>query len=324
MLIDHVTIKVLAGHGGKGAVAFSDQKMVFGPTGASGGTGGDVYLEAVADIGALRRFKSAKVFQAENGDMGHRSFRDGNRGKDLVLLVPRGTVVRNLQNKDEHELVNVGERLLVAKGGKRGKGNYYYRSATNTTPRESQPGLPGEEFDIELELKLIADVGLIGFPNVGKSSFLNSFTRADSPVANYAFTTLEPHLGAYHHLILADLPGLIEGASEGKGLGIKFLRHIERTRVLMHFIDAETKDPKADYETIRKELGTYNKLLLSKPEYIFISKSDTVDEKRIKEIIKALKYTKKEISPISIYDDSQMSSAKKLLSGLLKDIPKVK
>lgn len=320
MLIDNVVIKVLAGKGGAGAVAFSKIMMSLGPTGASGGHGGSAYLEAVADLGALRKFRTKKVFNAEDGRDGRGSFRDGHRGEDLVLHVPRGTVVHNLTTKAEHELTKLGERLLVVKGGNGGKGNFHYRSSTNTSPKQSQPGLPGETCELELELKLIADIGLIGFPNIGKSSFLNAVTNAQSRVANYAFTTLEPHLGAYEGLILADLPGLIEGASSGKGLGIKFLRHIERTRILFHFIDAETIDPLTDYKTLRRELGAYNPVLLEKREFIVISRTDLADESRCKEISQVLAHLGKEIIMLSINDKKLMTEIRKVLDRIRKEV----
>ncbi len=321
MLIDNVTIKVRAGKGGKGAVAFSKTKMTFGPTGAGGGRGGNVYLEAVTDLGALRHFRTKKSFSAEDGRDGRASFRDGHDGKDLILAVPRGTVVHNLTLNTQFECTKIGERVLVAKGGNGGKGNFHYKSSINTSPKESQPGLPGEACSLHLELKLIADIGLVGLPNVGKSSFLNEITSAKSPVADYAFTTLEPYLGAYYGLILADIPGLIEGASSGKGLGIQFLRHIERTRTLFHFIDATTKDPVKDYDVIRRELGAHNPLLLEKPEYIFITKADLVEKKQTSKIIQALSaHTKnKEIFLLSIYDNAKMTALKKFLNAKIKN-----
>jgi GTP-binding protein len=318
MLIDNATITVKAGKGGKGAVAFSKIKMSLGPTGGSGGRGGSAYLEAVSDLGALRRFRSTKDFEAENGRDGRPSFRDGHIGKDLILLVPRGTIVHGAADGETHEMNKIGERVLVAKGGNGGKGNFQYRSSRNTTPKQSQPGLPGEACTLQLELKLIADIGIIGLPNVGKSSFLNAVTNAQSPVANYHFTTLEPYLGSYFGLILADIPGLIEGASSGKGLGVKFLRHIERTRILFHFIDSNTEDPIRDYEVIHKELGAYNPLLLEKTEYLFVTKIDTVDEKRVEEVAQKLKkHTRaKEIFTISVKNPDAMVAAKKLLNSI--------
>lgn len=320
MLIDEVRIKVSAGRGGKGAVAFSHIMMSLGPTGGSGGKGGDVYLEAVADLGALRHFRTKKSFAAENGLTGRSAFRDGRMGDNLVLVVPRGTVARDLISSKEYELTKLGERVLVAAGGKGGKGNFQYRSSRNTSPKQSQPGLPGEAAELVLELKLIADVGLIGLPNIGKSSFLNEVTSAKSRVANYAFTTLEPNLGSYNGLILADIPGLIEGASSGRGLGVKFLRHIERTRILFHFVSAESADPLTDYKIIRAELGAYRKALLEKTEYIIVSKSDAVSDERLREIMHALRPAKREVLAISIYDSEQMTAARKLLDTILKEM----
>lgn len=313
MLIDNVSIKVAGGHGGIGAATFSGVKMTLGPTGGSGGKGGSVYLAAVADLGALRKYRSEKSFRAEDGKDGRSALRDGHDGQDLILPVPRGTWVKNITSGEEFELTKSGERILVAKGGKGGKGNFQYKSSTNTSPKQFQSGLSGEEFDLHLELKLIADIGLIGLPNVGKSSFLNELTNSQSRVANYPFTTLEPHLGAYYNLILADIPGLIAGASGGKGLGIKFLRHIERTKILFHFIDCGTENALRDYKVIRKELGAYNKNLLKKSEYVILSKSDTVDEKKIAEIKKSLKSIKRNMLTVSIHNFDQIKAVQDLL-----------
>ena len=193
------------------------------------------------------------------------------------------------------KLLKSDSAKLIAKGGKGGKGNWFFRSSINTSPKQFEEGKPGEYFELRLELKMIADVGFIGLPNVGKSSLLNELTKANAKVANYPFTTLEPNLGVYYDLILADIPGLIEGASTGKGLGIKFLRHIERTKVLFHFVSADSADPIKDYKTVRTELEAYNKLLLEKPEYIFLSKSDVVTSDVISKIKKDFKKIGKEI-----------------------------
>jgi GTP-binding protein len=224
--------------------------------------------------------------------------------------------VKNLITNTWCELSTVGQRLLVAKGGIGGRGNFHFRSPTNTTPKGAESGLVGEGSTLELELKLIADVGLVGLPNVGKSSFLNAVTNAQSPVADYAFTTLEPHLGMYYGVVIADIPGIIEGASTGKGLGIKFLRHIERTRVLFHFLDAQSTDPFLDYKVIRAELGAHSTELLEKPEFIIISRADNVSDTRLKEIIKSLKPLKREIIPISILDEKLLVGVKKVLNSI--------
>lgn len=328
MLIDEVTIKIQAGNGGKGAVAFNKNMMSLGPTGGNGGKGGSVYFEGVSDLSALNQFRYKKDIKAENGEDGRGKFRDGNNGKDLVLKAPLGTVIQ--KNDDlisriikTEEILKVGEKILVAKGGNGGKGNFLFRSSRNTSPKQFQEGLPGESFVIKLELKFIADVGIIGLPNAGKSSLLNELTKAKSRVENYPFTTLEPNLGVYYELILADIPGLIEGASVGKGLGIKFLRHIERVKVLFHLISAESENLANDYETIRRELMAYDKKLTEKIEYVFLSKSDTTTKEKIKEkldifkkINPALFVDNKRIQAISVYDWDSLEKVKEILNNL--------
>ncbi|MBN2198035.1 GTPase ObgE [Candidatus Wolfebacteria bacterium] len=316
MLIDDVKIKVFAGNGGKGAVAFNKIKMALGPTGGSGGKGGSIYFEGVSDLSALSQFRFKKEFKAQDGLDGRDQFRDGQDGKDLIIKIPVGTVIYNLKNKTESEITKINERLLVVKGGKGGKGNFLFRSSRNTTPKQFQPGLPGEEAEIRLELKFIADIGFIGLPNVGKSSLLNELTNAKSKVANYSFTTLEPNLGIYYELILADIPGLIEGSSIGKGLGIKFLRHVERTKIFFHFISAESTTLVKDYKTIRNELEKYNKKLLKKPEYLFLSKSDVLNSEKLKKKLIILKKLNPKVLAISILDDKSIEKVKKILNTL--------
>lgn len=318
MLIDDIKIKIKAGDGGQGTVKFSKTKMTLGPTGGNGGRGGNVYLEGVSDIGALIQFRHKKELKAEDGRNGRAQLNDGEAGEDLILKVPIGTVAHNLSTKKDEEIISVGQRLLIAKGGRGGKGNFRFRSSTNTSPTKFQEGLPGEEYEFRLELKLIADVGFIGLPNVGKSSLLNELTNAKSKVANYFFTTLNPNLGAYYELILADIPGLIEGASNDKGLGIKFLRHIERTKTLFHLISAESSDPAQDYRIIRNELKAYNKELLDKTEYVFLSKADTLTQDEIDKKLSKLKKTDKKAIPISIIDDESIKHVEKILRALIK------
>ena len=316
MLVDDITIKVKAGKGGDGTTAFNSQKMGLGPTGARGGNGGSIYFEGIADLGALNSLRNQKVFQAQDGGRGGRQLNDGPAGKDLIIKVPTGTVIHNLVIGTDQEVIQIGEQVLAAKGGNGGHGNYHFRGPHNTSPREFQPGKPGQEFQIHLELKLIADVGLIGLPNAGKSSLLNELTRAKSKVANYAFTTLQPHLGAYYELLLADIPGLIEGASEGRGLGVKFLRHVERTRILFHLVSAESNDPAGDYQTIRKELGAYNPALLEKDEFLFLSKTDMIEPAEAKKKLTQLKKLNPNVSLLSIHDLDSIQVIEKILNRI--------
>lgn len=318
MLIDDVKIKLKAGRGGDGMAAFNKTKMNLGPTGASGGKGGSIYFEGVSDFSALGQFRYKKELVAQDGEKGKRQLNDGSDGNDLILKVPIGTVVHNLSTNKDDEIISIGQRLLLVKGGRGGKGNFKFRSSINTSPTEFQMGSSGEECELHLELKLIADVGFIGLPNVGKSSLLNKLTNANSKVANYSFTTLEPNLGVYYELILADIPGLIEGASSGKGLGIKFLRHIERTKVLFHFISAQSEEPAKDYQIIQNELGIYNKELLNKPEYIFLSKADLFDKNEINKKLDKLKAIDKEAMAISVINDTNINYIEKILREIIK------
>lgn len=316
MLIDDVTIHVTAGAGGSGVASFGDGKSHRGPNGGNGGNGGNVILEAVADLGALRKYRAKKSFKAEPGMDGRSSFRDGHTGEDLVLPVPRGTVVHR-EGYEPFELVTVGEQVIVSKGGRGGKGNFLYRSSTNVAPRQFQSGKPGEQADIRLELRLIADIGFVGYPNVGKSSLLNTLTRASSRVANYAFTTLEPHLGVFGDLVLADIPGIIEGASSGKGLGTKFLRHIVRTRAILHCVSATSEDPVKDYKAIRKELASYSKELAAKPERVLLTKSDELAPADIAKLQKKLeKAVGAPVLPVSILDDASIKDLGETLVAL--------
>ena len=317
MIIDDVKIKITAGHGGKGLVVFNKTKMALGPTGGSGGCGGNIFLQGVSDIGALRQFRFRKDIKAEDGQNGRNQLHDGHDAGDLILLVPVGTVSHNLTTRKTLEITKIGQLELVAKGGKGGRGNFLFRSATNTSPKQFEEGTNGQSFELRLELKMIADVGFVGLPNVGKSSLLNELTAAKSKVANYPFTTLNPNLGVYYDLILADIPGLIEGASTGKGLGIKFLRHVERTKVLFHFVSSDSTDPVGDYKTVRAELSKYNELLLEKNEYIFLSKSDLALPEVILKMVAEFKKVGQKIIPISIIDPDSIESVKKILNNLI-------
>lgn len=317
MLIDDVTIDVKAGDGGDGASTFNKNMNELGPTGTSGGHGGSVWCTGVADIGALARWRNSKAAHAGDGEPGQGQYRDGKDGADLAFPVPVGTVVHNLDTGTDEEVTAIGQQVLIARGGKGGKGNFHYRSSTNTSPRKYQEGGLGEHFHVRLELKLIADVGLIGFPNAGKSSLLNELTRAQQKVANYPFTTLEPGLGAYYELIIADIPGLIEGASRGKGLGIKFLRHVERTKTLFHLISVESENPVRDYTLVRDELKQHDPKLLDKKEYVFLSKTDMTDLGTVTEKIKALKKSGVTAIPLSIHDADSLDHVASILRELI-------
>ncbi len=313
MLVDDVEVFIAAGSGGDGAVAFKKEKMSQGPTGGSGGKGGDIYIKGVSDLGALGKFRYKKRIVAENGENGGVRLCDGRDGSDIILEVPVGTVAHNLDTGEQKEVLNIGQQELVARGGRGGKGNFQFRSSTNTSPQQYQEGKEGEASHFRLELKLIADVGFVGLPNVGKSSLLNELTNASSKVANYPFTTLEPNLGVYYELVLADIPGLIKGASSGKGLGIKFLRSVEHTKVLFHIISAESENPLHDYKVVRDELKKYGEFLLEKEEYVFLSKKDLLSDKELKKKTEKLK----EAVPFSVIDDESLEKVKEILRDII-------
>ncbi len=316
MLIDEVKIILSGGKGGDGVVGFDSSKGSQGPSGGRGGHGGSVYLEGISRLDALNQFRTQKKFSAENGENGKTTLNDGAAGKDLILKVPIGTIARNINTGCDYEIVKAGEKILAARGGRGGRGNWFFRSSVNTTPLEFELGAEGEEFNFTLELRMIADIGLIGLPNAGKSSLLNEMTKANAKVASYAFTTLEPNLGNFYGKIIADLPGLIEGASGGKGLGIKFLRHIKRTKVLAHCLSSESEDLRRDYKIIRREMEKYEPELLKKPEYIFLTKADLLEKKEIKKKIKELKEINPHVLAVSIIDEASLKKVKKLFSEI--------
>ncbi|OGE14475.1 hypothetical protein A3F00_00565 [Candidatus Daviesbacteria bacterium RIFCSPHIGHO2_12_FULL_37_11] len=299
MLIDEVDIIVKGGHGGPGCVSFIGKHG--GPDGGDGGKGGDVLVEATTDLYALNRFLAKSTLSADNGTAGKSNQRSGENGKDLTLIMPIGTFLIE-ESGAEIELNELNKKILLAKGGLGGRGNAFFKSSRNTTPKRAQPGLSGEEKKLSLKLKLIADFGLIGLPNAGKSSLLNEITNAEAKVGSYPFTTLEPNLGMLNGKILADIPGLIEGASEGRGLGHRFLKHIEKVNLLLHLISAESIDPLNDYQVIQKELKAYNLKLLEKEEIILLTKSDLVEAKDLEKKLKSLAKTKKKIIPVSIHN----------------------
>ncbi|PIT93275.1 MAG: GTPase ObgE [Candidatus Harrisonbacteria bacterium CG10_big_fil_rev_8_21_14_0_10_38_8] len=324
MLIDEVKIKVRAGHGGPGAVLFNKIPGMQGPTGGNGGRGGSIIFKGVVDVFALKRYRFDKDFFAEDGKRGMSNLKAGGAGKDLELLVPMGTLIYEGEELLT-EINSENKEFLIAKGGKGGRGNFEFRSATKTTPMYAQKGLPGDEKDLRLELQLIADVGLIGFPNAGKSSLLNEVTAAHAKIGSYPFTTLEPNLGVYigtkeknygRHIVLADIPGLISGASKGKGLGIKFLKHIKRTRVLFHCLSCESKTPVKEYKVIRDELEKYDLDLSKKKEYLLLTKTDLISKERLKKLVTKMKKYNKDIYTVSVYDYDSIELLKDLLNKI--------
>ena len=300
MLVDEIDIIVQGGKGGKGCVSFFG-KTDGGPDGGDGGRGGDVYIQAISDLYALNQFVAKNFRGAQDGKEGSSNKKSGAAGNDIAILLPIGTVITDAKDK-KVELNELDKKILMVKGGLGGRGNESFKSPSNTTPKYAQKGLKGQEKKFKLKLRLIADFGLIGLPNAGKSSLLNELTNAAVKIGNYPFTTLEPNLGVCNGKIIADIPGLIEGASEGKGLGHRFLKHIEKVRLLLHCISSESENPLRDYNVIHSELEKYNPTLLEKEEIIFITKSDLVDEAKIKKITKDLNKTKKKIIPVSIHN----------------------
>jgi len=322
-LLDEVQLYIKAGKGGDGVVRWRTEKgkPLSGPGGGNGGRGGDVFAVAVSDIGYLDYYRHKKDFAAENGLPGSNFGKQGGNGKDLELYFPVGTILKNKETGEIFEIHELGERVLILKGGRGGLGNEYFKSSRNTTPKESTPGAKGEDATFDIELRLFADLGLVGLPSAGKSSLINALTNTKSKVADYHFTTLDPHLGAFYEFIIADIPGLIEGASSGKGLGTKFLRHIARTKAIAHVLSLESEDIVKDYTGIKNELATYDPELAKKNEIIIFTKSDMVDEKTLKAKLKSMtKYLKgKESFVTSVYDDA---SFKELSDGLVKILRK--
>jgi GTPase len=304
--VDEARLKVQAGNGGRGSASFRREKFVpfGGPDGGDGGNGGSVYLRATSGINTLVDFRIERTYKAKSGEGGSGNDCTGRGGEDLYIPVPVGTAVRESDTGEElGDLVREGETLLVARGGKGGWGNTRFKSSTNRAPRQFGPGLPGEKRTLELELKLIADVGLLGLPNAGKSTLIRAVSAAKPKVADYPFTTLHPNLGVvavsqHRSFVMADIPGLIEGAAEGAGLGIQFLKHLQRTRVLLHLVDIAPSDPGADAvkdaRAIVAELKKFSKELGAKPRWLVLNKRDLLPsaeaDKRAREIVRRLRY----------------------------------
>ncbi len=313
MLIDEVEIVLKGGHGGPGRVSFNPGSRS-GPNGGNGGKGGDLYINVTSDLYALNQFSKTQIKEAENGQMGGKFQQSGRDGKDLEIILPLGTELIDFQTGEKFILDDLNMRILICKGGLGGRGNFEFKSSKNTTPMYAQKGLEGQIRQLKVELKFIADFGLIGLPNAGKSSLLNELTSAGAKVASYPFTTLEPNLGVINGKVIADIPGLIEGAAEGKGLGIKFLKHIEKVKLLIHLVPADSSDIEKDYQVVLGELEKYNPEMLKKKEIILLTKSDLVEKKEMEKKLKIMKKFKKEILPISIHDWDSITKLKELLS----------
>lgn len=319
MFVDEMTISARAGQGGDGVVRWLREwsRPWGGPAGGDGGKGGDVYVRAVRDLGLLARYRGAKEFHAQVGEAGKSRSRHGRGGDDLIIDVPIGSIVVNRERGTRYELRTEGQTELILRGGNGGLGNEYFKSSTNRSPEESTKGKPGEDGVFDIELELVADAGLIGLPNAGKSSLLNVLTEASSKVGAYPFTTLEPHLGTFYGFVLADIPGLIEGASEGKGLGHKFLRHIRRTRVLIHCVSAEHPDVALAYKTVREELAKFDEKTLQKREIVLLTKNDTVSKEEVEEKRNILKGLNEAVFDVSIIDDESLKKWSDALSQIL-------
>jgi len=311
MFTDQVTINFFGGKGGNGIVAWRREKYIpkGGPTGGNGGKGGSIYIEADRQFLDLDHFRNLRSIQAKSGQNGGSNLSQGKAGEDLILKVPCGTLIKNSKTKEVlHDLTQDGERILICEGGKGGKGNHVFRSPTHQTPDICTPGKEGENRSLELELKLIADIGLIGMPNAGKSTLLSALTKVVAKVAPYPFTTLHPQLGYlpsedFFRTLIADIPGIIQGAHKNKGLGLGFLKHIERTSALIFVIDIsgeEGRDPLTDFKILKDEIHLYNKEILKKPHLIVLNKIDReVSSNFIKDFRKKFSGTILEVSALS-------------------------
>ena len=299
--LDEAKIYIKAGDGGNGACSFRHEKFLEfgGPDGGNGGNGGDIVFQAVENLNTLIDFRYQQHFKAERGKNGAGRNCTGASGDDLIIKVPVGTQIMDETGSIVlADMIHGGDTFVAAKGGKGGRGNDSYKSSTNQAPEQADPGTPGEELWVWLKLKIIADVGLVGLPNAGKSTFLSVISRAKPKIADYPFTTLHPNLGMAtvddNMMLVADIPGLIEGASDGVGLGTKFLKHVERCKVLIHLVDATAEDVVTPYKTIRKELKKYSPLLASKPEVLALNKIDALLPEEVEEKQKALKKASKQ------------------------------
>lgn len=322
MLIDNVTIIVKAGDGGNGAATFARTSMKArgGPDGGNGGNGGDILFQGSPNINDLRYFRFKKKIVGKNGGHGTKHNGFGRNAQHITVEVPLGTRITDVYSGSVIEIDSVATPVLIARGGAGGYGNVKFKSATNQAPTNRELGGAGEVRNIRLELRLIAEVGLIGLPNAGKSSLLTVLTNAKPTIGAYPFTTLEPMIGMFGKYPIADIPGLIEGASRGVGLGIKFLKHIEKTRMLVHCIDITVDNPVVAYETVRKEFREFNPVLLTKPEIIFLNKTDLVNGKTAQQTVELFTAMGKRVYAGSVHDEESVHSFKHMLTAFLTNI----
>lgn len=312
--VDEYSFFAKAGDGGDGVVRWRREKFVpkGGPNGGNGGRGGDLVVEAIRDINRLSRISHKTEYAAERGQDGGSSSRTGRNGEDLVIQVPIGSIITNQATGAVYDLVEDGQRITLLVGGAGGMGNEHFKSASNQQPRECTKGAAGEEASFTVELRLIADVGLVGLPNAGKSSLLNALTNASAKIGAYEFTTLDPNLGVVYGIVLADIPGLIEGAHEGRGLGDKFLRHISRTRLILHCISLERENPVADYAIVRHELSSFPGVE-DIQERILLTKTDTVSDERLTEVKALFTALSHETLAVSVLDDNALKTLRDTL-----------
>lgn len=311
MFIDEVTIQVHGGKGGDGAVTFFPMRR--GPSGGPGGDGGSVFVRGTRQMADLHRHAGSKVYKASPGQTGQRFRKNGKNGEDMTIFVPVGTSFTDEQTAHVIDVSDEETVHLLARGGRGGRGNASFATPTHQVPREFEFGEMGEQKRYRVILKLIADFGLIGLPNAGKSTLLNELTAANVKTAMYAFTTLEPNLGVFEDQVIADIPGLIEGASQGKGLGFKFLKHVEKVPIIIHCIASDSPDVEKDYRTVHQELSRYNAEIAQKEKIILLTKTDLIDRKKEKELISRLQEFQKIVIPVSIYNPEEYEKLREFM-----------